>query len=221
MRGLLRSLALMLLGAAVASVLVGWAGSQATRAAPDRAPCEAAGAAPPSTSGVDDATVAYLLHQVRQLAAEVKRLAAASAQLATHAADLQVDAPHQGLVSRTAAARAAPRCQAANRDGAPRLRIATLNLWNVTPPWPARRDAIAAEIRARGLDLVAFQEVRFAGDPPSRGGRHQLAELAELLPELPHAAYARVGSMSPGHEEGLGVRPSPPLGDGLGKTTTL
>jgi len=206
MRGLLKLLALVLLGAAAASVLVGWPGSRPTRAEPDRADCKAADLVPLPASGVDVVTVSYMVHHVHQLAAEVKRLAAASAQLTTNAADLQVDAPHQGLVSRTAAIRAAPRCQAAARGQGPRLRFATLNLWNVSPPWPARRDAITAQIRARGLDIVAFQEVRFAGDPPSRGGRHQLAELAELLPELSHHAYLRVASMTPGHEEGLGVR---------------
>ena len=41
-----------------------------------------------------------------------------------------------------------------------KLRTVTWNLWNVEEQWPARRDAIAATLRALRPDVVAVQEVR-------------------------------------------------------------
>jgi hypothetical protein len=143
---------------------------------------------------------AYLVRHLRVLASEVKRLAAAAAGGRRDA----LSPPHQGLEARADAPRASAVCRRALP--AARIVVATLNLWNVNGDWPARRSAVAAALRAAGADLVALQEVRYAGTSPAAGGMHQLAELAALLPELAHTAYLPVGPMDVGHEEGLGVR---------------
>ncbi|MCA9677625.1 MAG: endonuclease/exonuclease/phosphatase family protein [Myxococcales bacterium] len=72
-----------------------------------------------------------------------------------------------------------------------RLKLATLNTWGRTGPWPARRAAIRAELARLAPDVVGLQEV-WDGD----GGN--LAD--ELLADdgTWHVQYARAYELSPG-----------------------
>eukprot|EP01001_Neometanema_parovale_P001165 NODE_1131_length_1877_cov_114.164766_g1072_i0.p1 GENE.NODE_1131_length_1877_cov_114.164766_g1072_i0~~NODE_1131_length_1877_cov_114.164766_g1072_i0.p1 ORF type:complete len:261 (-),score=22.93 NODE_1131_length_1877_cov_114.164766_g1072_i0:1007-1789(-) len=89
------------------------------------------------------------------------------------------------------------------------LRIATVNLWNLTPSWPARRKKLAQLLATIRPDVVAVQEVRFDGD------ENQLTQLASEHPLSSHGYrnfYSAVGPANPGREEGLGILISPALG---------
>ena len=46
-----------------------------------------------------------------------------------------------------------------------RLKVATLNIWNKSGPWPARLELIQSELRALSPDLIGLQEVlRLVGE---------------------------------------------------------
>lgn len=62
-----------------------------------------------------------------------------------------------------------------------RLRIATLNIWNKSGPWPLRRELIRRDLAALSPDVLGLQEVlRLAGDDAGAVGPQadQAAELA-------------------------------------------
>ena len=157
---------------------------------------------PAADRGDADAALAAMMSKWRTLAAEVKRQASG---IGIGDGDART-VPHQGLVATGDATRTSSACKPTMRGARRALRVATLNLWNINAPWPARRDAIARTMERRAIDILAVQAVRYAGAGPGAGGAHQLAELAERLPELRYMAYLRVGPMAQGHEEGLGVR---------------
>lgn len=68
------------------------------------------------------------------------------------------------------------------------LRVLTLNLWNVSGDWAARREVIRAALRELDPDLVAFQEVL---DPDQTGGFEQAAELCEGLGVNTHRRFGK------------------------------
>lgn len=74
-----------------------------------------------------------------------------------------------------------------------RLRLITLNLWAQNGPWPARAEAVRAELLAQAPDIVALQEVIGFAD-----GQSQLDELCAPLPaELyPHQAHGPACTLS-------------------------
>eukprot|EP01112_Ceratiomyxa_fruticulosa_P002165 TRINITY_DN12285_c0_g1_i1.p1 TRINITY_DN12285_c0_g1~~TRINITY_DN12285_c0_g1_i1.p1 ORF type:complete len:448 (-),score=68.84 TRINITY_DN12285_c0_g1_i1:225-1568(-) len=83
------------------------------------------------------------------------------------------------------------------------LKIATYNLWNLNPPWPKRRNAIAGFIKERNLDVIAFQEIRH--EQIENGVfENQLLQLKKLT-SFEHHYYEKVQEESNGKEEGLGL----------------
>jgi len=56
------------------------------------------------------------------------------------------------------------------------LRIATFNVWNLSPPWEIRREAILDEIMALGPHILALQELRILSD-----GTNQLDQITAGL----------------------------------------
>lgn len=70
------------------------------------------------------------------------------------------------------------------------MRVMTLNVWNYTRPWPARREMIAELIQNEQPDAVALQETRH--DWRFDGGRGQGEQLAALTGYHPTSAVAQV-----------------------------
>lgn len=64
-----------------------------------------------------------------------------------------------------------------------RLRVATLNIWNKSGPWPARLERIRREIETLSPDLIGLQEVlRLLGDGGEPGpDNDQASEIAQGL----------------------------------------
>lgn len=68
------------------------------------------------------------------------------------------------------------------------LRVATLNVWNLSDPYPRRRRIILEELSRLNVDVLALQEVVEEPD----GGPSQAADLAAQ--DGYHVAYASEGS---------------------------
>jgi len=87
------------------------------------------------------------------------------------------------------------------RQGVPRLTVATLNLWNLNPPWEERLRRMAAVLRRWDVDVVGLQEIRFTDD-----GVSQLDQLHTLVADtFPYREYIPVRKEAKGREEGIGV----------------
>lgn len=72
------------------------------------------------------------------------------------------------------------------------LRVATLNVWNVSDPYPRRRRILLDELARLNLDVIGLQE---AVEEPS-GGPGQAVDLAS--PQGLHVAYAPEGPFRSG-----------------------
>lgn len=70
------------------------------------------------------------------------------------------------------------------------MRVMTLNIWNYTRPWKARRELIAAVIQRYQPDAVALQEIRH--DWRFERGRGQGSQLADLTDYHATSAVAQV-----------------------------
>lgn len=70
------------------------------------------------------------------------------------------------------------------------MRVMTLNIWNYTRPWPARRDMIAELIDTHRPDAVALQETRH--DFRNERGRWQGEQIASLTGYHATSAVAQV-----------------------------
>jgi len=90
----------------------------------------------------------------------------------------------------------------------------TYNIWNFNPEWAVRKAMLVEQIKNEKPDIVGLQEVRFESTQYSES-RHQISEMAELLPEYqfyytPSMTYFADG----GHtDEGCGILSRWPIVD--------
>ncbi len=97
------------------------------------------------------------------------------------------------------------------RDGAVNLRVVTLNLWGIQPPFERRIELAARQLHAIDPDVVCMQEVKPVGDAPTSA--HVLAARLGMT-----ASYARASAWNAGEhgytaagEEGLAILTKAPL----------
>jgi len=88
------------------------------------------------------------------------------------------------------------------------VRLLTLNIWNYTPPWPARRSLIVETILAHDPDVVALQETRH--DFRFERGRSQGQQIADLTGRQLIEATAQVYWPWPRVDEGLTILTTTP-----------
>jgi endonuclease/exonuclease/phosphatase family metal-dependent hydrolase len=105
----------------------------------------------------------------------------------------------------------------------PRLRVATLNIWNRSGPWPERLAAIRAEVRHLAPDILGLQEVLRTVPPGS--DPHGVWLVPEIVPDggaadqasviaagtHGHVAYARAADYGDGLAFGNAVLSKHPI----------
>jgi endonuclease/exonuclease/phosphatase family metal-dependent hydrolase len=103
----------------------------------------------------------------------------------------------------------------------PRLRVATLNIWNRSGPWPERLAAIRAEVRHLAPDILGLQEVLRTVPPGS--DPHGVWAVPETVPDgadqasviaagtHAHVAYARAADYGDGLAFGNAILSKHPI----------
>ncbi|GAB5361189.1 hypothetical protein AAMO2058_000692200 [Amorphochlora amoebiformis] len=128
----------------------------------------------------NDVVLNYLLHKYRETIGQVKR------QML-----LRVTNADPVIVQNT------PHCD--NKEDV--LNVASLNLWNLNPPWDQRRKKIVEFLRREKPDIVGFQEVKFVGH------LHQAQQIVDdLKPEITYnVVFCDVQPEPVGRNEGMAI----------------